>query len=410
MKKIVLTLAALVAFTSALNAQKPKVDFPEYQFTTVLENPITSIKNQYRSGTCWAFSAISFVESEIIRINNITDPEQYPDLSEFFVVSHSYSDRADKYVMLDGNLTFSAGSQGEDVLDVIRLYGIVPQAEMTGMNYGTELPAQSELDAVLRAYVEAVVKNPNRTLTTAWKRGYQAVLNEYFGAYPEKFTVNGVEYTPESYRDALNFNPDDYITLTSYTHHPFYTYFPFEVADNWRWDEFYNVPIDEMMSILDYALENGYTISWGSDVSEPGFTRDGLAILVDVNAKATTGSDQEHWVGKADDKPAKAKAKKNAKLKSNPIVELVPTQETRQEGFLNKNITDDHGMQIFGIAKDQWGGKYYMVKNSWGVTGKYDGIWYASEAFVKNQTLDICIHKSALPKDFAEKHPNALSK
>ncbi len=410
MKKVILTLGAVFAVSLAVNAQKAKVDFPEYKFTTVVENPVTSIKNQYRSGTCWAFSAISFVESEIIRINNITDPEKYPDLSEFFVVSHSYSDRADKYVMLDGNLTFSAGSQGEDVLDVIRLYGIVPQNEMTGMNYGTELPAQGELDAVLRAYVEAVVKNPNRTLTTAWKRGYQAVLNEYFGNYPEKFTVDGVEYTPESYRDALNFNPDDYITLTSFTHHPFYTYFPFEVADNWRWDEFYNVPVDEMMSILDYALENGYTISWGSDVSEPGFTRDGLAILVDVNAKSTAGSDQEHWVGKAEDKPAKAKAKKDAKLKANPIVELVPTQETRQEGFLNKTITDDHGMQIYGIAKDQWGGKYYLVKNSWGETGKYKGIWYASEAFVKGQTLDICIHKSALPKDFVEKHPNVLSK
>ncbi len=410
MKKVFLTLSAVFAVSLAVNAQKAKVDFPEYKFTTVVENPVTSVKNQYRSGTCWAFSAISFVESEIIRINNITDPASYPDLSEFFVVSHSYSDRADKYVMLDGNLTFSAGSQGEDVLDVIRLYGIVPQSEMTGMNYGTELPVQGELDAVLRAYVEAVVKNPNRTLTTAWKRGFQAVLNEYYGSYPEKFTVDGVEYTPESYRDALNFNPDDYVTITSFTHHPFYTYFPFEVADNWRWDEFYNVPVDEMMSILDYALENGYTVSWGSDVSEPGFTRDGLAILVDVNAKSTAGSDQEHWVGKAEDKPAKAKAKKDAKLKTNPIVELVPTQETRQEGFLNKTITDDHGMQIYGIAKDQWGGKYYLVKNSWGETGKYNGIWYASEAFVKGQTLDICIHKSALPKDFVEKHPNVLSK
>ncbi len=410
MKKVFLTLSAVFAVSLAVNAQKAKVDFPEYKFTTVVENPVTSVKNQYRSGTCWAFSAISFVESEIIRINNITDPANYPDLSEFFVVSHSYSDRADKYVMLDGNLTFSAGSQGEDVLDVIRLYGIVPQSEMTGMNYGTELPVQGELDAVLRAYVEAVVKNPNRTLTTAWKRGFQAVLNEYYGSYPEKFTVDGVEYTPESYRDALNFNPDDYVTITSFTHHPFYTYFPFEVADNWRWDEFYNVPVDEMMSILDYALENGYTVSWGSDVSEPGFTRDGLAILVDVNAKSTAGSDQEHWVGKAEDKPAKAKAKKDAKLKTNPIVELVPTQETRQEGFLNKTITDDHGMQIYGIAKDQWGGKYYLVKNSWGETGKYNGIWYASEAFVKGQTLDICIHKSALPKDFVEKHPNVLSK
>lgn len=410
MKKILVVLSAFLAAGLAANAQKAKVDFPEYKFTTVLENPVTSIKNQHRSGTCWAYSAISFVESEVIRINNITDPEKYPDFSEFFVVSHSYSDRADKYVMLDGNLTFGAGSQGEDVLDVIRLYGLVPQAEMTGMNYGSDLPAQSELDAVLRAYVEAVVKNPNRVLTTAWKRGFQAILDEYLGEYPKTFVVDGVEYTPESYRDALNFNPDDYVTLTSYTHHPFYTYFPFEVADNWRWDQFYNVPIDEMMEILDYALENGYTISWGADVSEPGFTRDGLAILVDVSASNNSGSDQERWVGKSEDKQAKAKAKAKKAGKNNPIVELVPTQETRQTGFMNKTITDDHGMQIYGIAKDQWGGKYYLVKNSWGETGKYKGVWYASEAFVKGQTLDIAIHKSALPKEFVEKHPNVMNK
>jgi len=408
MKKILVVLSAFLAAGLAANAQKAKVDFPEYKFTTVLENPVTSIKDQHRSGTCWAYSAISFVESEVIRINNITDPEKYPDFSEFFVVSHSYSDRADKYVMLDGNLTFGAGSQGEDVLDVIRLYGLVPQAEMTGMNYGSDLPAQSELDAVLRAYIDAVVKNPNRVLTTAWKRGFQAILDEYLGEYPKTFVVDGVEYTPESYRDALNFNTDDYVTLTSYTHHPFYTYFPFEVADNWRWDQFYNVPIDEMMEILDYALENGYTISWGADVSEPGFTRDGLAILVDVSASNNSGSDQERWVGKSEDKQAKAKAKKAGK--NNPIVELVPTQETRQTGFMNKTITDDHGMQIYGIAKDQWGGKYYLVKNSWGETGKYKGVWYASEAFVKGQTLDIAIHKSALPKEFVEKHPNVMNK
>ena len=408
MKKSLVVLSAFLAAGLAANAQKAKVDFPEYKFTTVLENPVTSIKDQHRSGTCWAYSAISFVESEVIRINNITDPEKYPDFSEFFVVSHSYSDRADQYVMLDGNLTFGAGSQGEDVLDVIRLYGLVPQAEMTGMNYGSDLPAQSELDAVLRAYVEAVVKNPNRVLTTAWKRGFQAILDEYLGEYPKTFVVDGVEYTPESYRDALNFNPDDYVTLTSYTHHPFYTYFPFEVADNWRWDQFYNVPIDEMMEILDYALENGYTISWGADVSEPGFTRDGLAILVDVSASNNSGSDQERWVGKSEDKQAKAKAKNAGK--NNPIVELVPTQETRQTGFMNKTITDDHGLQIYGIAKDQWGGKYYLVKNSWGETGKYKGVWYASEAFVKGQTLDIAIHKSALPKECVEKHPNVMNK
>ena len=408
MKKTVVLLATILALCLSAQAQKANIEFPEYKFTTIKENPITTVKNQHRSGTCWAYSSIGFVESEVIRINNITDPALYPDFSEFFVVSHSYSDRADKFVMLDGNLTFSAGSQGEDVLDVIRLYGLVPQEAMTGMNYGTELPVQGELDAVLRAYVEAVVKNPNRTLTTAWKRGYQAILDEYLGEYPQSFVVDGIEYTPESYRDALNFNPDDYVTLTSFTHHPFYTYFPFEVADNWRWDQFYNVPIDEFMSILDYALENGYTIAWGSDVSEPGFTRDGLAILVDVKATNTSGSDQERWVGKSEDKTSKKKASKKANSKTNPIVEQQPTQESRQEGFMNKTITDDHGMQIYGIATDQWGGKYYMVKNSWGDAGKYKGIWYASEAFVKGQSLDICIHKSALPKEFVEQHPNVL--
>ena len=408
MKKTVVLLATILALGLSAQAQKANIEFPEYKFTTIKENPITTVKNQHRSGTCWAYSTIGFVESEVIRINNITDPALYPDFSEFFVVSHSYSDRADKFVMLDGNLTFSAGSQGEDVLDVIRLYGLVPQEAMTGMNYGTELPVQGELDAVLRAYVEAVVKNPNKTLTTAWKRGYQAILDEYLGEYPQSFVVDGIEYTPESYRDALNFNPDDYVTLTSFTHHPFYTYFPFEVADNWRWDQFYNVPIDEFMSILDYALENGYTIAWGSDVSEPGFTRDGLAILVDVKATNTSGSDQERWVGKSEDKTSKKKASKKANSKTNPIVEQQPTQESRQEGFMNKTITDDHGMQIYGIATDQWGGKYYMVKNSWGDAGKYKGIWYASEAFVKGQSLDICIHKSALPKEFVEQHPNVL--
>lgn len=408
MKKTAVLLSALLALSFSAQAQKANIEFPEYKFTTVVENPITPVKNQYRSGTCWAYSTIGFVESEVIRINNITDPALYPDFSEFFVVSHSYSDRADKYVMLDGNLTFSAGSQGEDVLDVIRLYGLLPQEAMTGMNYGTELPVQGELDAVLRAYVEAVVENPNRTLTTAWKRGYQAILDEYLGECPQSFVVDGIEYTPESYRDALNFNPDDYVTLTSFTHHPFYTYFPFEVADNWRWDQFYNVPIDEFMSILDYALENGYTIAWGSDVSEPGFTRDGLAILVDVKATNTSGSDQERWVGKSEDKNSKKNTSKKANSKTNPIVEQQPTQESRQEGFMNKTITDDHGMQIYGIATDQWGGKYYLVKNSWGDAGKYKGIWYASEAFVKGQSLDICIHKSALPKEFVEQHPNVL--
>lgn len=390
--KRTLTFALAILLGVSAFAQAQNIEWPDYQFETVLANPITAVKNQASSGTCWCFSTLGFLESEAIRINKIKDEAEYPDFSEFFVVSHSYSERADKYVRLDGKLGFSAGSEADDVLHVVRDHGLVPQEAMPGMNYGTPLPRQAEMDAVLLAYVSAVVRNPNRTLSTAWKRGFDAVLREYLGEYPETFTVNGKTYTPQSYRDALNINPDDYINITSFTHHPFYTKFALEICDNWRWDESYNVPIDEFIQVLDYALEHGYTAAWGADVSEAGFTRNGLAVLVDVAATNAAGSDQEHWVGK-DDAPKVVVAPK----------EKATSQETRQQLFDNKTTTDDHGMQIYGIAKDQWGTKYYMVKNSWGVTGKYDGLWYATEAYVRNQSMDLVIHKDAIPKDIAKK-------
>ena len=394
MKKIsvIIALAAVSVYASA-QSSRPTIQWPDYQFTTVKANPITSIKNQASSGTCWCFSTIAVVESDIIRINKIKNEADYPDLSEFFVVSHSYSDRASKYVRLDGKLGFSAGSGAGDVFAVLDDYGIVPNSEMTGMNYGTELPKQSELDAVLLGYVSSVAKVPNGTLSTAWKRGFDAILGEYLGKLPETFTVDGKTYTPESYRDALGVTGSDYISLTSYTHHPFYKPFILEVCDNWRWDASYNVPIDEMMEAIDYALDNGCTIAWGADVSDPGFTRDGLAILVDVAATNAAGSDQEHWVGKDQGAQKAIPAPK----------EKAVSQETRQADYDNKTVTDDHGMQIFGIAKDQWGNKSYMVKNSWGETGKYKGIWYASEAFVKQQTLDVAIHKDGVSKDLKKK-------
>ncbi|MCQ2158962.1 MAG: aminopeptidase [Bacteroidales bacterium] len=402
MKKTLIICLPLFSCVFAATAQpKRAIDFPEYVFTTEIANPITSVKNQASSGTCWAYSTIGFVESEIIRINGIKDEKNYPDLSEFFVVSHSYSDRASKYVRLDGHLTFAAGSEADDVLDVIRDYGIVPQNEMTGMNYGSELPRQAEMDAVLKAYVGAVV-SAKKPLTTAWKRGFDAVLAEYLGAYPEKFVVDGVEYTPETYRDALKFNANEYVGLTSFTHVPFYTWNELDVCDNWRADKVFNVPVDEMIDVLDAALKAGYTAAWGADVSEDGFTRNGLAILVDVKATDEAGSDQAHWVGTGDaKKDSKAAPKKNSKV--NNIVEKETSQEIRQTLYDNKTTTDDHGMQIFGIAHDQWGNKYYMVKNSWGEAGKYKGIWYASEAFVRNQTMDILLHVSALPEELRAK-------
>ena len=392
MKKLLIFIALGISALTVSAQPRIAPKMPDYQFTTVKANPITPVKNQFRSGTCWAYSAIGFFESEAIRLGKITDSLKYPDFSEFYVVSNSYYERGIKYVRLDGNLTFGAGSEADDVLDIIRDYGIVPQSEMTGMNYGTELPVQAELDAVLEAFVKVIAKNPNKTLSTAWTRAYKAIIDEYLGKCPESFVVDGKEFTPKSYRDALKINPADYVTLTSYTHHPFYTKFAIEVCDNWRGDLAWNVPIDELMTVLDNAINNGYTAAWGADVSHPGFTRNGLAINLDTKAPVSSGSDQEHWVGKEEGKPAPVFVK-----------EIEPTQESRQIDFDNKTVTDDHGMQIYGIAKDQDGKKYFMVKNSWGESGKYKGIWYATESFVKGQTLDIMVHKDAIPRDIKAK-------
>ncbi len=395
MKKIIVTatLAALAVFSAAAQRPAAPVKPADYQFTTVKENPVTPVKNQYRSGTCWCFSALSFLESEAIKAKGIKDPALYPDFSEMFVVRKAYADRARKFVRLDGKLNFAAGSDFGDVLDVARTYGLVDQQAYSGLQYGYDLPVQGELDAVLKGYVEAVVKNPNRKLTAVWPKGLEGILDAYMGPVPETFSVNGATYTPESYRDAQGLKLDEYIGFTSFTHHPFYTSFAIEVEDNWRWTPSWNVPLEEFMAIIDNAVNNGYTVAWGGDVSEAGFTRNGLAILVDTEAKATSGSDQERWVGKADEKPAEKAV----------VKEIEVNQENRQQWFDEKTSTDDHGMHLYGIAKDQNGTKYYLIKNSWGEAGEYKGIWYMSEQFCKGKTLNIVVNKKAVPKEILKK-------
>ena len=384
MKKILsLALVALCLNAFAQKAPSP-VSAKDYQFTTVKENPVTSIKNQYRSGTCWCFSTLSFLESEVIKAKNIKDPAQYPDFSEMFVVRKAYYDKAIKYVRLDGFLNFAAGSDFGDVLEVAKTYGLMYQQDYSGLQYGYDLPVQAELDAVLKGYVSAVVKNPNKKLTNVWPKGVDGILDAYMGVIPEDKIVK-----PE----ILGIKLDDYIGFSSYTHHPWYTAFAMEVPDNWRCTPSWNVPLDEFMAIVDNAVNNGYTVAWGGDVSETGFTRNGLAILLDEANKATSGSDQERWVGKAEEKPAEKPA----------VKEIEVTQELRQQYYDEKTSTDDHGMHLYGIAKDQNGVKYYLIKNSWGVTGAYDGIWYMSENFVKGKTLNILVNKKAVPKDILKK-------
>ena len=301
-----------------------------------------------------------------------------------FVVRKAYYDKAIKYVRLDGFLNFAAGSDFGDVLEVAKTYGLMYQQDYSGLQYGYDLPVQAELDAVLKGYVSAVVKNPNKKLTNVWPKGVDGILDAYMGVIPEDKIVK-----PEN----LGINLDDYIGFTSYTHHPWYTAFAMEVPDNWRCTPSWNVPLDEFMAIIDNAVNNGYTVAWGGDVSETGFTRNGLAILLDEANKATSGSDQERWVGKADEKPAEKPA----------VKEIEVTQELRQQYYDEKTSTDDHGMHLYGIAKDQNGVKYYLIKNSWGVTGAYDGIWYMSENFVKGKTLNILVNKKAVPKDILKK-------
>lgn len=389
MKKLVLAFSLLLSLGAWSQAGSG------YQFTEVKSNPITSIKNQSSSGTCWSFSGLAFIESELIRAG-----KGEHDLSEMYIVRRNYADKADKYVRLHGFLNFAQGGSFADVVETLDEYGVVPDQAYNGLNYGEQTHKHGEVEAVLDGYVKGVVANKNRSITPVWKKGFDAVLDTYFGAYPAQFTYQGKSYTPQSFGQWLGLKSSDYISLTSFTHHPFYAPFAIEIQDNWRWALSYNLPLDEMMKALDNALENGYTIAWATDVSEIGFTRTGVAVIPDESATENAGSDQAHWLGLS---PTERTNQLKLKAAQSPLKELEITQELRQQSYDNYQTTDDHGMQIFGIAKDQNGTKYYMVKNSWGEVGAYKGIWYASESFVKYKTMSAVINKNALSKDMAKK-------
>ena len=397
MKKLfTLALLATMAVGAQAEEKKDSVNPNKPVFTTIKENPITSIKDQNRSGTCWDYSTLSFFEAEILKATGKTY-----DLCESFVANKTYMDRAIQVVRYHGDCQFSQGGSAEDVLATMKTWGICPEDAMPfpGSLYGDSLNNFNEFFSLLEPYVAAIAKSSAKKISNQWKVGLQGILDAYLGQCPEKFTYEGKEYTPKSFCQSLGINLDDYVSITSYTHHPFYTGFAVEVQDNWRFPLSYNLPMDEMMQVIDNAVSNGYTVAWGGDVSEDGFTRKGLAYAVDSKAtQSLRGSDMAKWLKLA------ATEKRNVidSLGVN-VPEITATQELRQERFDNWELTDDHGMLIYGVAKDQNGKEYYMVKNSWGEYGDYKGIWYMTKTFIAANTMDFLVNKNAIPKDIRKK-------
>ncbi len=397
MKKL-LTFALLALIATGAQAAKKKeaVNKNKPVFTVIKENPITSIKDQNRSGTCWAYSTLSFFESEILKKSGKTY-----DLCEMFVANKNYMDRATMTVRMHGDVSFSQGGSAYDVYYVLKNYGICPEDAMPlpGTMYGDSLANFNEFFDVMTPYVEKIAKSDSKKLTPAWKNGLQGIIDAYLGKCPENFNYEGKNYTPKTFAESLGLDWNDYVSITSYTHHPFWTEFAVEVQDNWRWPMSWNVPMDDMMRIIDNAVMNGYTVAWGGDVSEEGFTRKGLGIAYDTKkVQSLSGSDAAKWL-------RLSKTEKSNKLDSLGInaPEITPSQELRQQRYDNWELTDDHGMLIYGIAKDQNGKEYYMVKNSWGEYGDYKGTWYMTKAFVANATMDFMVNKNAIPEDIRKK-------
>jgi bleomycin hydrolase len=386
-------LAAGMALVMSANAQVDLINKvkdnggekveDEFQFETVIDLEATPVKNQARSGTCWSYATTSFVESEMIRMG-----KKPVDLSEMFTVRQVYLDKAEKYIRLHGNLNFAQGGALPDVLYVIKKYGAVPQKAYEGLDYGTDENNHSELEAVLKAMLDQVLKNPNGELSTAWRKAVEATLDAYLGTFPKSFEYEGKTYTPRSFADqVVGIKPDDYVQLTSFSHDPFYTEVMIEVPDNWTWASAYNVPLADMQATVDQSLEEGYTLSWATDVSEKGFSyRNGVAIVPATDYKDMSKEARETMF-------------------DGPKEELVITQEIRQEAYDNYNTQDDHGMQITGLVKDQNGTPYYIVKNSWGDKAKSvrPGYIYVSKPFFAYKTISVLLHKDAIPKSLKKK-------
>jgi bleomycin hydrolase len=373
MNKIFRLIILLLSVVSIANGQEKG-----FTFTMKKEMAYTPVKNQASSSTCWCFSGISMFESELLRMGK----KPY-DLSEMFIVRHTFENKARMYARMHGSSSFAGGGEYGDLLNGCRETGLVPDIIYPGLNYGEVKHNHNEMDASLKGFMDAVIKS--QKLSTAWFAGLNGILDAYLGKTPESFNYEGKTYTPASFFKELGLNPDDYVLLTSFNHHPFYKPFMLELPDNWAAGQFYNLPLDEFMQVIDNSVTNGYTVAWASDMSDKGFSmKQGVAIIPEKN-----------WNEMSEEEVSKAF--------NGSQPEKVITQELRQKEFDNFSTTDDHGMHIIGLATDQTGNTFYKVKNSWGIVGKYDGFIFVSKPYVMLRTTNIMVNKNAIPAAIAKK-------
>ncbi|MGB0423778.1 MAG: aminopeptidase C [Flavobacteriales bacterium] len=368
--KNLLMLLSVACFIGSASAQ----DKQFYQFTDLVNLEHTSTKDQCRTGTCWSYATSSFIESELLRMG-----KGEHDLSEMFNVRMTYPEKVRNYIRYQGKTQFSAGSLSHDVINSIRKHGVVPQSVYSGLKNGETVHNHGEMDNVLEAMTKSLVDNSRGSLSDSWSDAVDGVLDAYLGEVPTSFEVEGKKYTPESYRDELGLNADDYYSFSSFTHHPFYEEFVLEVPDNFSGGEFYNVQMDELVQMTEAALKNGYTVAWDADVSEKGFSfRNGMALLLDKDVPKD-------------------------KMFTEKQAEMAPDQASRQAAYESYSTTDDHLMHIIGMAKDQFGQPYFIIKNSWGDENPYGGKQYISYPYFKMKTVGIMLHKGALTKAITKK-------
>jgi bleomycin hydrolase len=384
MFKTGLLAIAIASLPCMLNAQDNLVKSLEgnksdgakkFQFSTVIDIEDSPVKNQGSSGTCWSYSGNSFLESEMMR-----EGKSFVDLSEIYTARCAYIERAKNYVRMHGNIGWGDGAELHDVVQIYKKYGAVPYEVYTGLNYGTTKNKFGEMQAALEGFLKGIVQNKNGRLTKNWLPAFTAALDSYLGKVPENFTWQGKTYTPKTFADeVVGLNPDKYLEFSSYTYVPYYEATLMMVPDNWSLQSVYNVPLNELTDMVDQALQNGYSVAWATDVSEKYFSwKNGVAIVPEKDWEDMDSAEQKTML-------------------DGPKPERNITPEVREEAFDNYTTTDDHGMHIMGLAKDQDGKEYYMVKNSWGEKNDYKGYLYVSKAYFKYKTTAILVHQGAVP-------------